>query len=69
MYLEAAIALRERVADALHEAFLGFVIRMLFAGQHDELLALAHDYVGLLVRLQVRLDAAGSEQRPERGRQ
>ena len=67
MHFEAAIALRERVADALHEALFGFVIRMLLAGQHDELLALADDHVGLLVRLQVRLDAAGGEQRPEGG--
>ena len=42
---------------------------MLLAGEHDELLALADDHVGLLVRLEVRLDAAGAEQRPEGGRE
>jgi hypothetical protein len=55
---QPVLTVRQAVADALDEFFLGFVRRMLFAREHDDVLAFLDNGVGLLVRLEPRGDAA-----------
>ena len=59
---ETVLAVGQAVADALDELFLGFVRRVLLAREHDDVLALGDDGVGLLVRLEARGDTARADQ-------
>src|SRR5262245_48422480 len=62
VHLEAVLTVSQPVADALHEILFGFVRRVLLARKNDDVLALADDGIGLLVRLQTRGDAARADQ-------